>query len=83
MDSAEQTARPNLGNAVPSIPQGSEGNVSVENLISEDDLDPCLERVFGRQIPPIVSQLNPSIPGSLSPGVVDIVEEERRQNEEL
>ena len=66
--------RENLGRKGPSIPQMSWGDGLVQNLISDDSLNPPLEKIFGRPFPSVVSQPNPSIPGSF-PELVEITSE--------
>ena len=80
---AQGIERPELGRKGPLVPQSSGGNVSVQNLVSDDSMNPRLEKIFGRPFPAIVSQPNPSMSGSLPAGMVDITEEMRREDEKL
>ena len=80
---AQGIVRPELGKKGPFVPQSSGGNVSVQNLVSNDNMNPRLEKIFGRPFPTIVSQPNPSMLGSLPTGMVDITEEMRREEEKL
>ena len=65
---------------ISSISMRNSGEFSVDN----NDLNPRLKKLFGRQLPPFANLTNPSNLGSLTPmqiGVVDIAEEMRRQYE--
>ena len=74
-------ARPELGSNGPLVPQSYGGNVSVQNLVLDDSMNPRLEKIFGWPFPAIVNQPNPSMSGSLPIGMVDITEEIRREEE--
>ena len=50
------SAKPELGRKYPSLPQSSGGNVSLPDLISDSNLNPRLEKIFGWPFPTIISQ---------------------------
>ena len=57
------------------------GNVSLPDLISDNTLNLRLKKIFGRPFPAIISQPDSGILGSLPPGMVDITEEMRLEEE--